>query len=79
MQQLGDQTNRFGMEAAQCGIAQGNTMFGQQNQLHQQGVSDILQQSQANLGQLSGHVWPRAADGCAAVQPVPVDRCLPDP
>ena len=54
MAQLGDQTNRFGMEAAQRGITQGNTMFGQQNQLHQQGVSDILNQKQANLGQLQG-------------------------
>ena len=52
--QLSDQTNRFGMEAAQRGIAQGNTMFGQQNQLHQQGVSDILSQKQANLGMLGG-------------------------
>jgi hypothetical protein len=52
--QLGDQTNRFAMEAAQRGIAQGNTMFGQQNQLHQQGISDILGQRQANLGQLQG-------------------------
>ena len=54
MSQLGDQTNRFGMEAAQRGIAQGNTMFGQQNQLHQQGVSDILNQKQANINQLQG-------------------------
>jgi hypothetical protein len=54
MQQLGDQTNRFGMEAAQRGITQGNTMFGQQNQLHQQGIQDILAQRQANLGQVSG-------------------------
>ena len=54
MAQLGDQTNRFGMEAAQRGIAQGNTMFGQQNQLHQQGVSDILNQKQANVGQIQG-------------------------
>jgi hypothetical protein len=51
---LGYQTNRFGMEAAQRGIAQGNTMFGQQNQLHQQGIQDILQQRQANLGQVQG-------------------------
>ena len=54
MAQLGDQTNRFGMEAAQRGIAQGNTMFGQQNQLHQQGVSDILNQKQANINQMQG-------------------------
>jgi hypothetical protein len=54
MAQLGDQTNRFGMEAAQRGITQGNTMFGQQNQLHQMGVSDILNQKQANLGQMQG-------------------------
>lgn len=54
MAQLGDQTNRFGMEAAQRGITQGNTMFGQQNQLHQQGVSDILNQKQANVSQLQG-------------------------
>jgi hypothetical protein len=53
-QQLADQTNRFGMEAAQRGIAQGNTMFGQQNQLHQQGVSDILNQKQANINQMQG-------------------------
>jgi len=52
--QLADQTNRFGMEAAQRGITQGNTMFGQQNQLHQQGVSDILNQKQANINQLQG-------------------------
>jgi hypothetical protein len=52
--QLADQTNRFGMEAAQRGIAQGNTMFGQQNQLHQQGVSDILNQKQANINQMQG-------------------------
>lgn len=54
MAQLGDQTNRFGMEAAQRGIAQGNTMFDQQNKLHQQGVSDILGEKQANLGMLGG-------------------------
>jgi hypothetical protein len=54
MAQLGDQTNRFGMEAAQRGITQGNTMFGQQNQLHQQGVSDILNQKQANINQMQG-------------------------
>jgi hypothetical protein len=53
-QQLADQTNRFGMEAAQRGIAQGNTMFGQQNQLHTQGVSDILNQKQANINQIQG-------------------------
>lgn len=54
MQQLGDQTNRFGMEAAQRGIAQGNTMFGQQNALRQQEIGNILQQRQANLGQVQG-------------------------
>ena len=52
--QLADQTNRFGMEAAQRGIQQGNTMFGQQNQLHSQGVSDILNQKQANINQMQG-------------------------
>ena len=52
--QLGDQTNRFGMEAAQRGIAQGNTMFGQQNALRQQEIGNILSQRQANLGQLQG-------------------------
>lgn len=51
---LNDSANRSAMMAAQAGIQQGNTMFGQQNQLHQQGVNDILQQRQANLGQLSG-------------------------
>ena len=51
---LNDSENRSGMMGAQAGIQQGNTMFGQQNQLHQQGVSDILSQRQANLGQLSG-------------------------
>jgi hypothetical protein len=52
--QLADQTNRFGMQAAQAGIAQGNTMFGQQNALRQQEIGNILAQRQANLGQLSG-------------------------
>ena len=51
---LNDSANRSAMMAAQAGIQQGNTMFGQQNQLHQQGVQDILSQRQANLGQLSG-------------------------
>lgn len=51
---LNDSENRSAMMAAQAGIQQGNTMFGQQNQLHQQGVQDILAQKQANLGQLSG-------------------------
>lgn len=51
---LNDSANRSAMMAAQAGIQQGNTMFGQQNQLHQQGVQDILSQKQANLGQLSG-------------------------
>lgn len=51
---LNDAENRSAMMAAQAGIQQGNTMFGQQNQLHQQGVQDILAQKQANLGQLSG-------------------------
>ena len=53
-QQLGDMTSRSGMMGAQAGIQQGNTMFGQQNALHQQGVSDILGQRQANLGNLTG-------------------------
>jgi hypothetical protein len=52
--QLADQTNRFGMEAAQRGIAQGNTMFGQQNALRQQEIGNILSQRQANLGNLQG-------------------------
>lgn len=51
---LNDSENRSAMMGAQAGIQQGNTMFGQQNQLHQQGVQDILSQKQANLGQLSG-------------------------
>ena len=51
---LNDAENRSAMMAAQAGIQQGNTMFGQQNQLHQQGVQDILNQKQANLAQLSG-------------------------
>ena len=51
---LNDSANRSAMMGAQAGIQQGNTMFGQQNQLHQQGVQDILQQRQANLGQLQG-------------------------
>ena len=51
---LNDSANRSAMMAEQAGIQQGNTMFGQQNQLHQQGVQDILSQKQANLGQLSG-------------------------
>ncbi len=51
---LNDSENRSAMMGAQAGIQQGNTMFGQQNQLHQQGVQDILGQRQANLGQLQG-------------------------
>lgn len=53
-QLLNESENRSAMMGAQAGIQQGNTMFGQQNQLHQQGVQDILNQKQANLGQLSG-------------------------
>jgi hypothetical protein len=53
-QQLADAAARSAMMGAQAGIQQGNTMFGQQNQLHQQGIQDILQQRTANLGQLSG-------------------------
>jgi hypothetical protein len=53
-QQIADATSRSGMMGAQAGIQQGNTMFGQQNQLHQQGVSDILNQKQANVNQLQG-------------------------
>lgn len=53
-QQLADQSSRSAMMGAQAGIQQGNTMFGQQNQLHQQGISDIVGQRQANLGQLQG-------------------------
>jgi len=53
-QQLGDMTSRSGMMGAQAGINQGNTMFGQQKELHQQGVSDILGKRQANLGNLTG-------------------------
>ena len=79
MQQLGDQTNRFGMEAAQRGITQGNTMFGQQNQLHQQGIQDILAQAPGESRTGVRSDGTRAADGCATVQPVPVDRRLPDP
>lgn len=53
-QLLNESENRSAMMGAQAGIQQGNTMFGQQNQLHQLGVNDILNQKQANLGQLSG-------------------------
>lgn len=53
-QQLADAASRSAMMGAQAGIQQGNTMFGQQNQLHQQGVQDILNQRTANLGQISG-------------------------
>jgi hypothetical protein len=53
-QQIADATSRSGMMGAQAGINQGNTEFGQQNQLHSQGVSDILNQKQANEQQLSG-------------------------
>ena len=51
---IGTNENQANLAAAQAGIQQGNTMFGQQNQLHQQGVNDIIAQKQANLGQLSG-------------------------
>jgi len=54
MRQLGTKANDFELGALGAGIQQGNTMFGQQNDLHKMGVNDILSQKQANLGQLSG-------------------------
>lgn len=51
---LNESENRSGLMAAQAGIQQGNTMFGQQNQLHQQGVSDILNQQNANMQTAQG-------------------------
>jgi len=55
MQQLGDQPNRFGMEAAQRGIAKGNTMFGQGMQGYQQGAQNLNNQwQQAMAGRQQG-------------------------
>ena len=51
---LNDAANRSAMMAAQAGIQQGNTMFGQGMQLRQQGANEMLAQKSANLGQLSG-------------------------
>ncbi len=67
-QLLNESENRSGLMAAQAGIQQGNTMFGQQNQLHQQGVQDILNQKQANLGQLSGLFGLGQAQGVPTFQ-----------
>ena len=51
---ISDAENRADLNAIMAGISQGNTEFGQGMQLHQQGISDILGQREANLGQLSG-------------------------
>lgn len=67
-QLLNESENRSGLMAAQAGIQQGNTMFGQQNQLHQLGVNDILSQKQANLGQLSGLFGLGQAQGVPTFQ-----------
>lgn len=53
-QQLADARARSGMMGAQAGIQQGNAMFGQGMQAHQQGINDILQQRGANLSQMQG-------------------------
>lgn len=51
---ISDAENRADLNAIMAGIEQGNTEFGQGMDLHQQGVSDILGERAANLGQLSG-------------------------
>lgn len=65
---LNESENRSAMMGAQAGIQQGNTMFGQQNQLHQQGVQDILNQKQANLEQLAGLFGLGQAQGVPTFQ-----------
>ena len=51
---IGTNENNADMQAILAGIQQGNTEFGQGMQAHNAGVQDILNQKQANLGQLSG-------------------------
>jgi len=51
---LSDSEDRSRMQATLAGIDQGNTAFTQGSQLHQQGVSDIAGQEQANMQKLSG-------------------------
>lgn len=60
---LNESENRSAMMGAQAGIQQGNTMFGQQNQLHQQGVSDILNQQNANMQTAQGLLGMQQAMG----------------
>jgi len=50
---IGDNENRSRLNSVLAGYNQGNTEFGQGMQAHQQGVSDILGQNQANVGKLS--------------------------
>jgi len=51
---LNDSEDRSRMQATLAGIGQGNTAFTQGSQLHQQGVSDITGQEQANMQKLGG-------------------------
>lgn len=51
---LYDAENRADLEAILAGYGQGNTEFEQGMGLHQQGVSDILSQEQANQAKMSG-------------------------
>jgi len=51
---LGDIENTADLNSIMQGIGQGNVEYGQGMQGHQQGVSDILAQKNANLAQLQG-------------------------
>ena len=51
---IGTNESTADLQAIMSGINQGNTEYGQAMQGRQQGVSEILGQKQANLGQLSG-------------------------
>ena len=50
---IGDNENRSRLNSVLAGYNQGNTEFGQGMQAHQQGISDILGQNQANVGKLA--------------------------
>ena len=51
---IGDNENRSRLASTIAGIEQGNTEFNQGMQAHQQGISDITGQEQANMMKLTG-------------------------